>query len=125
MQVTVLYVTLFALLAGSASAYPQLPEPLPPLKGTRRNRLLAVPIKDSIYDGARTWKRRGLCGRRRAQRMADAHTLGAFWGSYRCEEVGKDSASLHAENRAIDGSSTRPSRPTAPRRTASAPPARA
>ena len=25
-----------------------------------------------------------------------------FWGSYRCEKWGKDSASLHAENRAID-----------------------
>ena len=27
---------------------------------------------------------------------------GVFWGSYRCEKWGKESASLHAENRAID-----------------------
>ena len=30
------------------------------------------------------------------------NTRGVFWGSYRCEMWGKDSASLHAENRAID-----------------------
>ncbi|HEX8120821.1 MAG TPA: hypothetical protein VF549_06075 [Solirubrobacteraceae bacterium] len=27
---------------------------------------------------------------------------GVFWGSYRCEKWGRHSASLHAENRAID-----------------------
>ena len=30
------------------------------------------------------------------------NTRGVFWGSYRCEKWGKGSASLHAENRAID-----------------------
>ena len=32
----------------------------------------------------------------------EANVRGEFWGSYRCERWGKDSASLHAENRAID-----------------------
>ncbi len=97
-----LTVTLFALLAGSASAYPQLPEPLPPVKGNPANRLLDVPIEDSIYDAARTCKRRGRTGVVALSAWLDAHTRGAFWGSYRCEKWGKDSASLHAENRAID-----------------------
>jgi hypothetical protein len=32
----------------------------------------------------------------------ETNTRGVFWGSYRCEKWGRDSASLHAENRAID-----------------------
>ena len=36
------------------------------------------------------------------QHWLEANVRGAFWGSYRCERWGKHSASLHAENRAID-----------------------
>jgi hypothetical protein len=36
------------------------------------------------------------------QRWLEANVRGVFWGSYRCERWGKHSASLHAENRAID-----------------------
>ena len=36
------------------------------------------------------------------QRWLEANVRGVFWGSYRCEKWGKHSASLHAENRAID-----------------------
>jgi hypothetical protein len=32
----------------------------------------------------------------------DRHAGGVFWGSYRCEKWGRRSASLHAENRAVD-----------------------
>ena len=31
-----------------------------------------------------------------------SHAGGVFWGSYRCEKWGPKSASLHAENRAVD-----------------------
>ena len=35
-------------------------------------------------------------------RWLGRHSHGVFWGSYRCERWGKHSASLHAEDRAID-----------------------
>jgi hypothetical protein len=95
-------VILLGLLAGSASAHPQLPEPLPPVKGNPANKLLDVAIEDSVYDGARTSKRRGRAGITALAAWLDVNARGVFWGSYRCEKWGKDSASLHAENRAID-----------------------
>ena len=36
------------------------------------------------------------------QHWLEPHSRGVFWGSYRCERWGKHSASLHAEDRAID-----------------------
>ena len=36
------------------------------------------------------------------QRWLEDNVRGVFWGSYRCEMWGKQEASLHAENRAID-----------------------
>ena len=35
-------------------------------------------------------------------RWLEANAHGADWGVYSCEKWGKDSASLHAENRAVD-----------------------
>jgi hypothetical protein len=102
MRLSLLTLILFALLAGSASAYPRLPEPLPPVTGNPANKLLDLAIEDSTYDGARTCKRRARAGIAALSGWLDTHTRGVFWGSYRCEKWGKDSASLHAENRAID-----------------------
>ena len=98
----ILPVILLALLAPRAHAYPKLPNPLPPVKGNPANALLDVPIEDSIYDSATKCKNQRNAGIAALATWLDQHTRGVFWGSYRCEKWGKHSASLHAENRAID-----------------------
>src|SRR5919112_5705227 len=98
----ILPVILFALLAPSAHAYPKLPNPLPPVKGNPANALLDVPIENSIYDSATKCKNQRNAGITALATWLERHTRGLFWGSYRCEKWGKRSASLHAENRAID-----------------------
>jgi hypothetical protein len=90
-----LTLALFGLLATSASAQA-------PVKGNPANRLLDVAIENSTYDPARTCKPRGRAGIAQLAAWLDANTRGVFWGSYRCERWGKHSASLHAEDRAID-----------------------
>ena len=108
----VLPVILFALLAPAAQAYPKLPNPLPPVKGNPANTLLDTPIEDFRYDSATHCKNARNPGITALANWLGANTRGVFWGSYRCEKWGKHSASLHAENRAIDWhldvASTRP-----------------
>jgi hypothetical protein len=98
----VLPVILFALLAPSAHAYPKLPNPLPPVKGNPADKLLDIPIEDFVYDRAAKCRNRRNAGITGLANWLGANTRGVFWGSYRCEKWGKGSASLHAENRAID-----------------------
>jgi len=98
----VLPVILFALLAPSAHAYPKLPNPLPPVKGNPADRLVDTPIEDFVYDRATKCKNRRNAGITALANWLGENTRGVFWGSYRCEKWGKGSASLHAENRAID-----------------------
>jgi hypothetical protein len=95
-------VILFALLAPSAHAYPKLPNPLPPVKGNPADTLVDIPIEDFVYDRATRCKNRRNAGITALANWLGEHTRGVFWGSYRCEKWGKGSASLHAENRAID-----------------------
>jgi len=92
-----------AVAAPAAGAYPQLPFPFPAVAGNPADSLLQRPIEPPVYDRARR------CTPRKARPGVVAMTMwlqanvrGAFWGSYRCERWGEDSASLHAENRAID-----------------------
>jgi hypothetical protein len=82
--------------------YPQLPQPLPPVRGNPANRLLDVPIEASTYDPATKCRNRRNAGITKLAAWLGAHTRGLFWGSYRCEKWGRHRASLHAENRAID-----------------------
>ena len=98
----VLPVILFALLAPSAHAYPKLPNPLPPVKGNPADALVDIPIEDFVYDRATKCKNRRNAGITALANWLGDNTRGVFWGSYRCEKWGKGSASLHAENRAID-----------------------
>jgi hypothetical protein len=98
----VLPVILFVLLAPAAQAYPKLPNPLPPVKGNPANALLDIPIEDFRYDSATRCKNAKNPGITALANWLGTHTRGVFWGSYRCEKWGKHSASLHAENRAID-----------------------
>ena len=102
MRVLLLSLTLLAVAAPSAHAYPKLPQPLPPVKDNPADRLADQPIEDSAYDSATRCKNQRNAGITALADWLAANTRGVFWGSYRCERWGKHSASLHAENRAID-----------------------
>jgi hypothetical protein len=93
---------LLALFVPSASAYPVLPEPAPPVKHNPADALVDVPLEDSTYDKATKCKNVSNPGIDAMSAWLAANTRGAFWGSYRCEMWRKHSASLHSENRAID-----------------------
>jgi hypothetical protein len=102
MRLLLLSLTLLAVAAPSAHAYPKLPQPLPPVKDNPADRLADLPIEDSAYDSATHCKNQRNAGITALSGWLAANTRGVFWGSYRCEKWGKQSASLHAENRAID-----------------------
>jgi hypothetical protein len=93
---------LFGLLASAANAYPQLPQPIPPVRDNPADRFLDVPIEDYVYDHATGCHKRTKPGVVKLTEWLQANTRGVYWGSYRCEKWGRRSASLHAENRAID-----------------------
>jgi hypothetical protein len=95
-------VLLLALLAPAAHAFPQLPEPLPPVAGNPADALAELPIEYPVYDRATKCSKREKPGVVAMTGWLQANVRGQFWGSYRCEKWGRRSASLHAENRAID-----------------------
>ncbi len=61
-----------------------------------------MPIEDSVYDPATSCSKKRKPGTEALIAWLEEHAAGESWGSYRCERWGKGSASLHAENRAID-----------------------
>ena len=92
---------LLAVAAPAAHAF-RLPEELGPVRGNPANRLVHVPIDPSEYDRATMCKPGARAGITAFTGWLQRNARGQFWGSYRCERWGKGSASLHAENRAID-----------------------
>ena len=80
----------------------RLPANFGPLPGNPAD-TLSAPIDDELYVPATHCTgprhRKGMLD---LQHWLEARSRGVFWGSYRCERWGKDSASLHAEDRAID-----------------------
>jgi hypothetical protein len=90
------------LSAGVAQAYPHVRGAAVANNPADAKRLLGTPIEDPVYDGATHCAARSRPGMVDLQRWLEHNVRGAFWGSYRCEKWGKHSASLHAENRAID-----------------------
>jgi hypothetical protein len=98
----VLPLILFALLAPAAHAYPKLPSPVPPFPGNPADRIAELPIEYSVYDRATRCSKRSRPGTVALAWWLERNIRGDFWGIYRCERWGKHSASLHAENRAID-----------------------
>jgi hypothetical protein len=94
-----------ALLAAApaAQAIPHLPPDPAPVAGNPADRMLEVPIEESVYDPATHCtphaRRPGMVA---LQGWLEANARGVSWGTYRCERWGKDSASLHAEGRALD-----------------------
>lgn len=88
-------------MAAPAQAF-RLPADFGPLPGNPADRL-SSPIEPESYDPATHCSgpqhRRGMLD---LERWLATNSRGVFWGSYRCELWGKHSASLHAEDRAID-----------------------
>ena len=60
------------------------------------------PMEDSTYDAATHCSSKRRPGMDALVKWLGANAGGVFWGSYRCEKWGPKSASLHAENRAVD-----------------------
>ncbi len=91
---------LSALLAPTAAqAWPHV---FDAVAGNPANKLLAVPIEDSVYDPATHCAKRPKPGTEALIAWLETNADGQSWGSYRCERWGRGSASLHAENRAVD-----------------------
>ena len=85
-------------LAGVAGV--GLAEALP--NGNPANRMLNRPIDDIRYDPATGCRKHPTRGILALQRWLEDNARGVSWGTMRCEKWGKNSASLHAEGRAID-----------------------
>ena len=101
--VPVLAGALLAVAAPVARAIVDLPVVPRRVAGNPADRLAALPIEPPAYDPATgctpNARRPGTAA---LQRWLEGHVRGLAWGTYRCERWGKDSASLHAERRAID-----------------------
>ncbi len=91
-----------AALPAAAHAIPELPPVPAPVAGNPADRLRAVPIEASVYDRATRCSKKTKRGTTLFVGWLEANAEGENWGVYRCEKWGKDSASLHAEGRAID-----------------------
>jgi hypothetical protein len=91
-----------AVLAPAAHAFRLPAQQLPTLGGPLGSLVVQLPADEEVYDGARRCMKRERPGVVRLTSWLQRHAAGAYWGSYRCEKWGKRSASLHAENRAID-----------------------
>jgi hypothetical protein len=88
-----------AMLLGAPAAQAHVWQSVP---HNPADRLLDRPIEPSTYDSATHCDPRVKPGMLMLQQWLEHNVRGTFWGSYRCEKWGKHSASLHAENRAID-----------------------
>jgi hypothetical protein len=99
-----LFAVLFALALAAAPAHAIIRLPLVPAQvaGNPAERLLSVPIEDSVYDPATHCSRKPRPGMVQLQTWLERNARGVSWGTYRCEKWGKHEASLHAEGRAID-----------------------
>ena len=64
--------------------------------------LAAMPIDAYGYDHATDCRKSPPPGTLALKAWLEKNAGGAFWGTMRCERWGKNSASLHAEGRAID-----------------------
>jgi hypothetical protein len=60
------------------------------------------PVDDYRYDRAKTCRKHPTAGTLALVDWLETNAKGTFWGIMRCEKWGKNSASLHAEGRAVD-----------------------
>jgi hypothetical protein len=73
-----------------------------PVPGNPADKLVNLPIDDYQYDHAKDCRKNPTPGANALVAWLGGNAGGSFWGIMRCERWGKDSASLHAEGRAID-----------------------
>ena len=92
---------LLAVSAAPADAF-RLPSVLPPQAGNPADVLASLAPDPETYDPATRCAAKQRPGVVRLTAWLQRNAGGVFWGSYRCEKWGRRSASLHAENRAID-----------------------
>ena len=85
----------FVALAGAGLA-----EALP--NGNPAIRMLSKPIDEVRYDAATGCRKHPTRGIIALQRWLQDNAKGVSWGIMRCEKWGNNSASLHAEGRALD-----------------------
>jgi hypothetical protein len=90
---------LAALPAAAVAAYP---DSFGPVAGNPADALQTLPIERFTYDRATHCVKRPSRGATALESWLAAHARGVSWGIVRCEMWGKDSASLHAEGRAVD-----------------------
>ena len=70
--------------------------------GNPADKLAELPVDPYRYDRATRCLKRPQAGTAALQGWLQRNARGASWGIMRCEKWGKDSASLHAEGRALD-----------------------
>lgn len=73
-----------------------------PVRGNPADRLARQPIDDERYDHATRCRRSPMRGTREFERWLGRNARGGSWGIMRCEKIGEDNYSLHAEGRALD-----------------------
>ena len=99
----VLFLPLLVLLlaAPSVAAF-RLGAPLTALPHNPADAFDGQPIEPEAYDTATHCSHATRPGMVAFEKWLESHARGVSWGTYRCEMWGKHSASLHAENRALD-----------------------
>ena len=73
-----------------------------PVPRNPANRLASEPIDDERYDHATRCRRAPMRGTLALQDWLGRNARGSSWGIMRCEKLGEDNYSLHAEGRALD-----------------------
>jgi hypothetical protein len=102
MRRTAATLLLLLLAAAPAQAFRLHSDALLPVSHNPADRLLNRPIDSETYDEATHCSPKPRPGMVKLTRWMERQARGVSWGSYRCEMWGKHSASLHAENRALD-----------------------
>ena len=73
-----------------------------PMAHNPANKLVKTPIDAYRYDYAKRCLKHPQKGTKALEAWLGRHAGGVSWGMMRCEKWGKNSASLHAEGRALD-----------------------
>jgi len=101
MRRTAATLLLLLMTAAPAQAFRLGPDPSP-VSHNPADHLLRSAIDDETYDEATHCAPKPKPGMVKLTQWMQRHARGVSWGTYRCELWGKHSASLHAENRALD-----------------------
>jgi hypothetical protein len=95
-------ILLLLLTAAPAQAFRLGTDALLTVSHNPADHLLRAPIDPETYDEATHCAPKPRAGMVKLTHWMERHARGVSWGTYRCERWGKHSASLHAENRALD-----------------------